>query len=118
MRRGPTPIPTSMALGAMYNYVYVVHMRVGTAELRNRLSYFLAKVRRGQRVVVTDRGEPVAEIVPIAAESDLRGRIEALARDGVVTAEPKRPRAMVQALPLHHTDLRISQLVSDLRNGR
>jgi prevent-host-death family protein len=93
-------------------------MRVGTAELRNRLSYFLAKVRRGQRVVVTDRGEPVAELVPLGAESDLRGRIEAMARDGVVTAEPKRPRASVQALPLHRAGVRISQVVSDLRDER
>ena len=37
---------------------------VGVRELKNRLSEYLRRVRLGERVLVTDRGEVVAEILP------------------------------------------------------
>jgi prevent-host-death family protein len=93
-------------------------MRVGTAELRNRLSYYMAHVRRGERVIVTDRGQPVAELVPFEAETDLRGRIATMVQEGVLTAEPPRRRVAVQPVVLHRADITVSRLVSDLRDGR
>ena len=39
---------------------------VGARELKTRLGQYLREVRRGGTIVVTDRGEPVAEIRPIA----------------------------------------------------
>ena len=38
--------------------------KVGLRELKNRLGVYIAKVRAGETVVVTDRGEIVAEISP------------------------------------------------------
>jgi prevent-host-death family protein len=38
---------------------------VGARELKVRLGRYLRRVRQGQRLVVTDRGEPVAELRPI-----------------------------------------------------
>jgi prevent-host-death family protein len=37
---------------------------VGVAELRQNLSVYLQRVARGERLVVTDRNRPVAEIGP------------------------------------------------------
>ena len=37
---------------------------VGVRELKNRLSEYLRRVRLGERVLVTDRGEVVAELLP------------------------------------------------------
>jgi len=37
---------------------------VGIAELRQNLSRYLALVERGERLVVTDRNRPVAELGP------------------------------------------------------
>ncbi|MEE9255476.1 MAG: type II toxin-antitoxin system prevent-host-death family antitoxin [Pseudomonadales bacterium] len=37
---------------------------VGIRELKNRLSEYLRKVRRGEKIMVTDRGEVVAELRP------------------------------------------------------
>ncbi|MBI4703385.1 MAG: type II toxin-antitoxin system prevent-host-death family antitoxin [Deltaproteobacteria bacterium] len=93
-------------------------MQVGTAELRNRLSYFIAKVRRGARIVVTDRGRPVAELVPMAREGDLAARIEEMVREGGVTAETVRRRAEVRPLALHRPGVRVSQLVAGMREER
>lgn len=40
------------------------HMEVGVRELRNRTGQVIAAVRSGERVTLTVRGEPVADIVP------------------------------------------------------
>ncbi|HKY16083.1 MAG TPA: type II toxin-antitoxin system prevent-host-death family antitoxin [Microthrixaceae bacterium] len=44
-------------------------MEAGVRELKARLSEFLGKVSEGEEVIVTDRGRPVARIVPFAGES-------------------------------------------------
>jgi prevent-host-death family protein len=43
-----------------------MHMgeKVGIAELRQNLSVYLRRVSRGERLVVTDRNRPVAELGP------------------------------------------------------
>jgi len=55
---------------------------VGVGELRQNLSKFLRRVERGERLVVTDRNRPVAELGPLRdGESALdrlvaEGRVE------------------------------------------
>ena len=41
-------------------------MNVSVWELKNHLSEYLRRVQRGERLVVTDRSRPVAELSPIA----------------------------------------------------
>lgn len=40
-------------------------VRIGIRELNQRTSQVLDRVRRGETVIVTDHGEPVARLVPI-----------------------------------------------------
>lgn len=40
----------------------------GIRELKAKLSAYLRKVRAGESVVVTDRGEPVARLVPVGRD--------------------------------------------------
>jgi prevent-host-death family protein len=49
--------------------------RVGIRELRQDLSRYLRRVRAGERLVVTERGEPVAVIQPWAEEGDALDRL-------------------------------------------
>jgi prevent-host-death family protein len=42
-----------------------MRQRVGSRELKTRLGTYLRRVRRGATLVVTDRGEPVAELCPV-----------------------------------------------------
>ena len=44
--------------------------KVGVRELRQNLSVYLRRVADGERFVVTDRREPVAELGPLAGEED------------------------------------------------
>ncbi|MGI8661541.1 MAG: type II toxin-antitoxin system Phd/YefM family antitoxin [Thermoleophilaceae bacterium] len=42
---------------------------IGVRELRQNASRYLREVKRGETVEVTERGEPVARLVPIPEES-------------------------------------------------
>lgn len=53
-------------------------MRVGVRELKNSLSAYLRRARAGEHIVVTDRGEAVARLVP----PDLPPGLIALIREG------------------------------------
>jgi prevent-host-death family protein len=44
-------------------------MDVGIRELKNRLSEYVARVKAGDDITVTDRGRPVALLRPLDAES-------------------------------------------------
>jgi prevent-host-death family protein len=50
---------------------------VGVRELRDGLTRHLRRVRRGGRVVVSDRGRPIAVLVPYRA-GDAAGRADRL----------------------------------------
>jgi len=38
--------------------------KVGIRELKNRMGKYMAKVRAGETILVTDRGEPLARLSP------------------------------------------------------
>lgn len=62
---------------------------VGVAELRQNISVYLRRVSRGERLVVTDRNRPVAELGPPPATGPdldrlvLEGRVSRPARLGL-----------------------------------
>lgn len=61
---------------------------VGLRELKNRLSEYIRDVRRGESLLVTDRGEVVAEIGPPGqrpGSSDHPPGLQSLARRGLAT---------------------------------
>jgi prevent-host-death family protein len=43
---------------------------VGSRELKNRLGRYLGLVGKGETIIVTDRGKPVARLVPPPPETD------------------------------------------------
>jgi prevent-host-death family protein len=51
--------------------------RVGVRELRQNLSVYLRRVRRGETLEVTERGQPVAVLRPIMDPDDRFARLEA-----------------------------------------
>jgi len=66
-------------------------LRIGVRELRQHASRYLALVARGERIEVTDRGRPVAMLVPLRRDGwdDLvaSGRVTPPAADGDVADE-------------------------------
>jgi prevent-host-death family protein len=53
---------------------------VGVRQLRQNLSRYLRRVARGERLEVTDRGNPVAVLGPIPEVSTTLGRLVASGR--------------------------------------
>ena len=79
---------------------------VGVRELRQNLSVYLARVKKGQALTVTEHGRAVAELRPLPTPTDALGR---LVEEGRV-APARRPAS---ALP-RPLKLQISRPVSAL----
>ncbi len=75
-------------------------------ELKNRLSAYLDLVKRGQEVVVTERGRPIARLTPLSADVD---RMAALVEAGIV----QRPRSAGRRLPAERIKLVGSNSLDD-----
>lgn len=88
---------------------------VGVRELKNRLTRYLALVREGERVVVTDRGKPVAVLGPVGGHDGRKPsrahRLAALARRGLITlpqgaADLRTPPVTIRGEPISRTLIR------------
>ncbi|MBI5440762.1 MAG: type II toxin-antitoxin system prevent-host-death family antitoxin [Deltaproteobacteria bacterium] len=64
---------------------------VGIKELKAHLSQYLGKVRTGQVILITDRGEAVAELHPLSSE---REAVRALAERGRVRWSGGKPKGL------------------------
>jgi prevent-host-death family protein len=64
---------------------------VGARELKVRLGRYLRRVREGRTLVVTDRGQPVAELRPIGVEAETDTVLAKLEANGAIT-RPKDKR--------------------------
>ena len=66
---------------------------VGVRELKDRLSEYLRLVKEGEEILVTDRGDVVAELrQPVCARRlPYPGLLEAISRGRVRMGKPNRP---------------------------
>jgi len=58
----------------------MAHPPVSIRELKSRLSHYLRLTRKGESVVITDRGVPIGRIVPMG--QDLGQRVAAMCEAG------------------------------------
>jgi prevent-host-death family protein len=70
---------------------------VGVRELKDRASALLRRAKDGEAITVTDRGRPVAVLVPAASARGVEERVEALVRSGRVTWSGGKPRGLERA---------------------
>ncbi len=80
---------------------------VGIRELKDRLSEYLRRVRAGEEVLVTDRGQVIAELRPstrVPKRTKIPPGLAALAKEGLLTlGGPNNPRAYPALPPLLKT---------------
>ena len=76
----------------------MVMKKASVAELKAKLSEYLAAVKRGQDVIVTERGKPIARLTQLADQSALDAHWAELIRTGAM-----RPPA--QKLPKNFFEL-------------
>lgn len=90
---------------------------VGARELKTRLGSYLREVRRGRTIVVTDRGEPVAELRPIVlAETGDTAQLDRLVALGRLSRSSKAPLAPFR--PIRHQGPSLSRAIVEDREDR
>ncbi len=96
---------------------------VGIRELKNRLSEYLRQVRAGENLLVTDRGEVIAEFSPPGrrlSDPSVPPSLRAMVTRGIVTlGEPREESAHVyDALPRRRRGkISSSQLLDEERGS-
>ena len=86
---------------------------VGSRELKTRLGQYLERVRRGETILVTDRGKPVAELRPVGlADDPLEDALLRMEADGLLT-RPTRRGGLAPFEPIKlRSGVRASELIS------
>jgi len=91
--------------------------KVGSREFKNRMGRYLSAVRKGQTLVITDRGLPVAKVSPPDQEANsdaaLQVRLQELDAQGMIRLA-KRPLSKFKALRLRGKPLS-QMLIEDRR---
>lgn len=60
---------------------------------KNRLSALIKRVQRGEPILITDRGVPVARLVPVRLGAGVPPRIVGLAQEGLAVLPEVTPDA-------------------------
>jgi antitoxin (DNA-binding transcriptional repressor) of toxin-antitoxin stability system len=95
---------------------------VGVRELKNRLSEYIRQVRSGESVLVTDRGEVVAELAPPGhgtGDGEVPAALLALAKRGLATLGAAGDAGLYPSLPRKRKrKLTAAQLLEEERGSR
>jgi prevent-host-death family protein len=86
---------------------------VGIAELRQNLSVYLGRVKKGERLLVTDRNRPVAELGPAPTTGP---DLDRLIAEGRVT--PPTRAVLPEPLELAGNPRALSRALDDVRGDR
>jgi prevent-host-death family protein len=89
-------------------------VKVGVRELRENLASWLDRVRAGDEVVVTERGQPIARLGPLERRSKLE---ELIAQGRVTPARLPRTPVDVSKRPRMPPGKTLSDLVVEERRG-
>jgi prevent-host-death family protein len=85
-------------------------VRVGVRELRDGLSEYLARVKKGERIEVTQRGQAIALLLPLPDADQTASALLELVLRGAVSWSGGKPRGaepllVVRGRPLSETVL-------------
>jgi prevent-host-death family protein len=89
---------------------------VGARELKTRLGTYLQRVREGRTLIVTDRGEPVAELRPLPSDGSLPSALFKLSARGTVTLPASDRLAAFR--PIRSCGASVADAVSEEREDR
>ena len=87
-------------------------LTVGVRELKNKLTYYLNAAKKGDNIIVTERGTPVAILHSLDRTEETAGveeRMAVLSREGLITLPKKKvvflpvKRVVVRGVPVSET---------------
>ncbi len=97
--------------------------KASITEARNNLSALIDSLKSGSRVLIVDRGRPVARLEPAGAggEEAEGGKLSRLVRDGLVRPARAAPSLALFSRPPPRADAdasALAALIEERRNGR
>ena len=94
--------------------------RASVSELKASLSAYLVGVKRGEEVLVTERGRPIARLIPARPADRASERMERLIRAGIVRAPlEKLSPDLLKPSPVADPEGKTLQgLIEERRSGR
>ena len=95
---------------------YMERSAVGARELKTRLGTYLRRVREGRTVLVTDRGEPVAELRPLPPDTSVPAALLKLSSKRAVTLPVRK--SMLAFRPIRSQGRALSDAVLEDREDR
>ena len=89
------------------------------SKLKATLSEYIAQVKKGEEVLVTERGKPVARLVPVSAKTSRESHLQELIRRGVVRPGKPISKAWIDSMPICNLPEGTAQrLIDEEREGR
>jgi prevent-host-death family protein len=97
--------------------------KISITEAKNGLSALIDSLKSGSRVLIVDRGRPVARLEPVTSgdKNERDGRLSRLVRDGVVTpGRTALPRSLLTGAPprMKGSASAVAALIEERREGR
>jgi len=89
---------------------------VGARELKTRLGMYLRRVREGRTLLVTDRGEPVAELRPLPPDTSVPAKLLKLSDKRAVTLPTGKGMAAFR--PIQSQGRTLSEAILEDREDR
>ena len=90
---------------------------IGARELKTRLGGYLREVREGATIIVTERGEPVAELRPLpTGRKSEKARLDELVARGTLTRESRKTLSSFR--PIRIAGLPLSETIIEDREDR
>ncbi|MEO6351258.1 MAG: type II toxin-antitoxin system prevent-host-death family antitoxin [Candidatus Limnocylindrales bacterium] len=86
--------------------------RVGIRELRQNLSVYVDRVKEGETLEVTEHGQPVAELRPLAPSTSVYDRLVA---EGKLTPANKSLRTLPPPIAMEPGDEPLSETLRRMR---
>jgi prevent-host-death family protein len=90
------------------------------SNLKARLSEYLSQVKAGNEVLITDRGKPVARLVPISRKKVARESVTRMEKNGLIKLGSGRLPKGFWAMPRAEDpkDLVLKALMQEREEGR
>jgi prevent-host-death family protein len=90
------------------------------SELKARLSEYLNKVKAGAEVLITDRGKPVARLIPVSRSKHPRESLARMEKQGLIRlGSGKLPKDFwAMPRPADPQDLVLRALLEERKGGR
>jgi prevent-host-death family protein len=99
---------------------YQSQSAVGVGELKARLSEYLRRVKRGEEVIVTERGRAVARLSPVIEPGQTDARYHALVASGAIRPPVRKPDPdffRKRLLPADPEGLALQHLLEEREEG-